>query len=243
MKIHYFQRYHSKENVATGNTMLLLSRSHSYSTDKFFKLLKSEFMLDRCEPEVVFELQKMGPKSVADAVIKQDSFQIVVETKLTDWFHSDQLMKHLEVFGDEKNKVLMTIAAEPMEPNKLKKFEEGLRAYNEKQLYPVLHVNTTFDSLAKAVESVIDDRDYDMQEVLDDYLQYCYDDNLIIGLDSWEKMRMQLAGTTLDFNLANNVYYDKTEHGFQPHDYMALYKWKSIRAIVRELRLREQNKD
>ena len=57
MKIHYFQRYHSKENVATANTMLLLSRLHSYSTDKFFKLLKSEFMLDRCETEVVFELQ------------------------------------------------------------------------------------------------------------------------------------------------------------------------------------------
>lgn len=231
MKIHYFQRYHSKENVATANTMLLLSRLHSYSTDKFFKLLKSEFMLDRCEPEVIFELQKMGPKSVADAVIKQDSFQIVVETKLNDWFYADQLINHLEVFGDEKNKVLMTIAAEPMEASKLEDFEKKLKAYNETQLYSVLHVNTTFENLAKAVESVIDDRDYDMQEVLNDYLQYCYDDNLIIGHDSWKKMRMQLAGTTLEFNLANNIYYDKAERGFQPHDYMGLYKRKSVRAI------------
>ena len=31
MKIHYFQRYHTKENVSTANTMLLLSRLYQYS--------------------------------------------------------------------------------------------------------------------------------------------------------------------------------------------------------------------
>lgn len=35
MKIHYFQRYHAKENVATANTMLLLSRLYSYYSNKF----------------------------------------------------------------------------------------------------------------------------------------------------------------------------------------------------------------
>lgn len=39
MKIHYFQRYHEKENVATANTMLLLSRLYSYSSNKFFRFL------------------------------------------------------------------------------------------------------------------------------------------------------------------------------------------------------------
>ena len=46
MKIHYFQRYHEKENVATANTMLLLSRLYSYSSDKFFGFLKSEYFSD-----------------------------------------------------------------------------------------------------------------------------------------------------------------------------------------------------
>lgn len=46
MKIHYFQRYHSKENVATANTMLLLSRLYSYSSDKFFSFLKSQYFSD-----------------------------------------------------------------------------------------------------------------------------------------------------------------------------------------------------
>jgi len=51
MKIHYFQRYHEKENVATANTMLLLSRLYSYSTDKFFRFLKSEYFSDSFNPE------------------------------------------------------------------------------------------------------------------------------------------------------------------------------------------------
>jgi hypothetical protein len=54
MKIHYFQRDHEKENVATANTMLLLSRFYSYSSDKFFSFLKSEFFSDSFEPEIVF---------------------------------------------------------------------------------------------------------------------------------------------------------------------------------------------
>ena len=40
MKIHYFQRYHTKENVATTNTMLLLSRLHKYSSDILFCFLQ-----------------------------------------------------------------------------------------------------------------------------------------------------------------------------------------------------------
>ena len=45
MKIHYFQRYHAKENVATANTMLLLSRLYQYSPDKFYRLLKTKFFV------------------------------------------------------------------------------------------------------------------------------------------------------------------------------------------------------
>ena len=41
MKIHYFQRYHEKENVATANTMLLLSRLYQYSSDKFFRFFNA----------------------------------------------------------------------------------------------------------------------------------------------------------------------------------------------------------
>ena len=231
MKIHYFQRYHEKENVATANTMLLLSRLYSYSSNKFFRFLKSEYFAGSFEPELVFTLQEKSLESIPDATITQEGFKIVVETKLTDWFYSDQLMRHLKSFGDEKNKVMITLASEPMSAEKLVDFEKQLKEYNESQTYPVIHINTTFEMMANAIRDVIDDRDYEMQDVLDDYLNYCYKDGLIPVSDSGKYLRMQLAGTTLDFNVNNNVYYDKAERGFRAHDYLGLYKQKSVRAI------------
>ena len=98
MKIHYFQRYHEKENVATANTMLLLSRLYQYSSDKFFRFLKSEFFSDSFEPEIAFRLQEKSADGIPDATITQESFKIVVETKMYDWFYSDQLIRHLSSF-------------------------------------------------------------------------------------------------------------------------------------------------
>lgn len=231
MKIHYFQRYHEKENVATANTMLLLSRLYSYSSDKFFRFLKSEYFSDSFNPEIVFHLQEKSVESIPDATITQESFKIVVETKMSDWFYEDQLLRHLKSFQDEKYKVMITLAPELMAVNKKDSFEEKLKAYNKQQLHPVIHVNTTFEMLANAISDVLDDRDYEMQEVLDDYLNYCYTDGLIPISDAWKYMRMQLAGATLDFNKVANVYYDKAERGFRAHDTLALYKNKSIRVI------------
>lgn len=125
---------------------------------------------------------------------------------MSDWFYSDQLMRHLNSFGDEKYKVLITLAPKLMAEDKKVDFEKELKKYNTEHTHPVIHINTTFEYLANAVQDVIDDRDYDMQDVLDDFLNYCYDDRLIPVSDSWKYMRMQLAGTTFDFNeIVNNT--------------------------------------
>ena len=152
---------------------------------------------------------------------------------MSDWFYSDQLLRHLKSFKEERNKVLITIAPELMSKDKKAKFEEQLQEYNENHDYPVIHINTTFELLAEAVQGVIDDRDYEMQDVLDDYLNYCYNDSLILVPDSWKWMRVQLAGTTFDFNIRQKLYYDDIDRGFRAHDYLGLYKEKSVRAIGR----------
>ncbi len=231
MKIHYFQRYHTKENVATANTMLLLSRLYSYSSDKFFKLLKSEYFSDNFEPEIVFKLQEKHKESIPDATITQEGFKLVVETKMSDWFYTEQLVKHLNSFGDVKNKVLITIAPEPMAEEKLIDFQKHLDEYNSQQEYPVHHINTTFLKLTESIQDILDYRDYEMQEVLDDYLSYCYKDNLILVSDSWKWMRVQLARTTFEFNVNQSLYYDDIERGFRAHNYLGLYKEKSVRAV------------
>ncbi len=231
MKIHYFQRYHSKENVSTANTMLLLSRLYSFSSDKFFRLLKSEIFSESFEPELVFTLQEKSLKSTPDATITQESFKIVVETKLSDWFYEDQLERHLKAFGQERFKVLLTLAPQKMAEEKKASFDEKLKKYNKEQETSIIHINTTFEALAKAIDEVLDDRDYEMKDVLEDYLNYCYSDKLIPIEDEWKYMRVQLAGTTFDFNKSNNVYYDSISRPFRAHKILGLYKNKSVRAI------------
>lgn len=231
MRIHYFQRYHQKENVATANTMLLLSRLYSYSPNKFFRFLKSEFFMDSFEPEIVFNLQEKSVDSVPDATITQEGFKIVIETKMTDWFYSSQLINHLKSFRDEKKKLLITLSSELMEKTKLEDFNKELKEYNKTQKYPVMHINTTFELMANAIEDVIDDRDYEIKDILDDYRDYCYKDGLIPTSDSWKYLRMQLARTTFDFNKENNVYYHDADRGYSPYAYLGLYKQKSVRLI------------
>lgn len=231
MRIHYFQRYHQKENVATANTMLLLSRLYSYSPNKFFRFLKSEFFMDSFEPEIVFNLQEKSVDSVPDATITQEGFKIVIETKMTDWFYSSQLINHLKSFRDEKKKLLITLSSELMEKTKLEDFNKELKEYNKTQKYPVMHINTTFEIMANAIEDVIDDRDYEIKDILDDYRDYCYKDGLIPTSDSWKYLRMQLASTTFDFNKENNVYYHDADRGYSPYAYLGLYKQKSLRLI------------
>ena len=75
MQIHYFQRYHSKENVDTSNTMLMLSRLYNYNADKFFSMLNSLVLGEAESPEIAFDLQVAGDESVPDAVISQKSFK------------------------------------------------------------------------------------------------------------------------------------------------------------------------
>jgi hypothetical protein len=138
--------------------------------------------------------------------LPRKALKSLLKQKMSDWFYSDQLMRHLNSFGDEKYKVLITLAPKLMAEDKKVDFEKELKKYNTEHTHPVIHINTTFEYLANAVQDVIDDRDYDMQDVLDDFLNYCYDDRLIPVSDSWKYMRMQLAGTTFDFNeIVNNT--------------------------------------
>ena len=66
-------------------------------------------------------------------------------------------------------------------------------------------------------------------EVLEDYRDYCEEENLIDYTD--DTLMVRLAGDTFDFNYENNVYYDghsNNAHGFR---YIGLYKKQRVQAI------------
>lgn len=233
MQIHYFQRYHSKENVDTSNTMLMFSRLYNYNADKFFAMLNSLILLQDDTPEITFDLQVVGDESVPDAIISQKSFKIVVETKLHNQFNQEQLEKHLTQFGAEEIKVLLTLDPKPMKESLVDSFGRALKKYNadniDKIKTPIKHVNLTFEQLVAAMEDIVDERDSEIIAVLDDYKKYCFEEKLIPDDENW--MRAIVAGTTLEDNIKYNFYYDQASRGYSGHGYIGLYKEKSIRAI------------
>lgn len=234
MRIHYFQRYHQKENVATANTMLLLSRLYQYSPDKFYRMLGALMELDEFEPSPVFTIQEKDELSVPDATISQEGFKVVVETKLGDTFNLNQLENHLAAFTDEvANKVLVTLAPRPMREAQREGFRETLARHNQTVRHPVRHVNTTFGKIIDACADVLDERDYEMRDVLDDFREFCEHDGLVNVSGAGELMRMQLAGRTFEYNVSNSVYYCHAKTKLRDFAYLGLYKDKAVCAVGR----------
>ena len=217
--------------MATANTMLLLSRLYSYSSDKFFRLLKDKFFSDSFNPEIIIDLQTKSEASIPDATITQDSFKIVVETKLPSCFNKDQLLRHLKSFGDEKYKVLLTLASAPMSENTKKSFDSMIEEYNKNLTHPVSHFNTTFEDIANAIEELLDERDYEMKDVLEDYIDFCCRDGLITDSNAKKYMRVQTVSKSFDFDIKNNIYMVRAKQEFKPHRYLGLYKDKSVKAV------------
>lgn len=223
METHYFQCYHSKENVDTANAMLLLSRLYLNSPKSFFSFLNNLVEDIDIDVELKVVLQEKNKSSVPDAAIMQESFKIAVETKLHNNFAEKQLLHHLASLEGYNYKFLMTLDPREMESNLKQKIDSECKNKN------VIHINLTFKKLIEAVKEVVDDRDIDMQNIITDYERYCYDSDLIP--DDWKRMRVVLSGGTFDQNQECGVYYHGQERGYSAHKYIGLYKDKAVKAI------------
>jgi len=228
MKIHFFQRYHSKENVDTANAMLLLSRLYSYSPTKFFAFLR-EILPENASVELLFDMQKKSESSVPDATITQASFKVVVETKLKNNFSIPQLQGHLRSFSGEDYKVLLTLDPAKMSDVFKQKVKACVAEYNDANQSNAIHRHLTFEELVNGIAEAIDERDYEMQDVLDDYREYCSASGLIP--DSWKRMRVRLSGLTLEINKKLGLYYDGMGRNLSRTQYLGLYNQKSVKAI------------
>ena len=226
--VHYFQRYSQKENVATNNTLLLFTRLYQYSSMLFANFI-SELLDDaEVEPGISFIQQRKSSKSVPDAVVSQASFKIVIETKLSDQFNLEQLEQHLSEFRNEEKKILLLLGAG--KPNKkfLSDLEEKITTSGHKDIrYKAL----TFKDVVDNFRIVIPSHAFEMQEIIDDYEDYCRGatPNLIDVGDSW--LRVMTCGWSIKENTEFGIYYDKIERNYSKHKYIGFYSNKSVKGI------------
>lgn len=224
--IHYFQRYSSKENVVTNNTLLLLARLYETSTVKF-QLLLNELLQEEVEVGLSFNQQIRGTNSVPDGTIFQKSFKIVIETKLGDNYQVSQLVNHLNSLGDEDYQVLLAIGSKEMKPKQVEQINNQITDFNKTNGKRVKFISTSFSLLIESFGNALNDYDFELIRLIDDYRGYCHSEGLIPNDDYL--MRLVLCSDTLEENFVYNLYY--SDRGFRDHRYIGIYKNKAIRGI------------
>jgi hypothetical protein len=231
--IHYFQRYSQRENVITNNTLLLLSQLNRYSPALFESFLNTLVGNDNEPLPVGVQIEQQtssGEGSIPDGFIKQDSFKIVIETKMHAGFRLDQLASHLNAFEDEGQSILLLISPEGLNQTSKAEIQVAISQYNNRQDKNIQFTTTTFDDLIKCFKESIDNsRDFEMLDLIEDYENFCSGEGI---LPTWQfVMRALTAGRSIRENFEFNLYYDHAARGYRKHKFLGLYQDKAIRGV------------
>lgn len=224
--VHYFQRYSQPENVATNNTLLLLSRLYYHSPAKFNLLMNELFIDFNIQPGVIFKQQEKSDESIPDGSITQESFQVVIETKLYNNFSTQQLLNHCKSFTNSKIKILLSLS-----PGNIatKNIDSAINKFNKDNKTKINYTHLTFKQIIESIRRVINEYDSEFLAIIDDYEDYCFQSSLIDESEDW--MRAVTCGMTLDENFKYNLYYDPADRGYSRHGYIGIYANKCIRGV------------
>jgi hypothetical protein len=231
-KIHYFQRYTQKENVVTNNTLLLFSRLYNDSPSRFEDFINELLVDDLINVEIGLRFNQQSGNgkrtSIPDGAIIQKSVKVLIETKLYD-NDSGQILRHLEGFDAEETQIMLLV--NPFESaqhfdiqvNKL------VNEYNQEHNQHIAFASVTFKQIIDAFASVLPDYHVEFKDMLDDFAEYCRNDGLL-PRQRFE-MRAVLSGDSFSQNMTHNIYYCPASRGYSPHNYIGLYKNKSIKGV------------
>jgi len=205
-----------------------LSRLYQYSPFKFKGFLNE--LLD--DPSLIagvqFYQQQKSKSSIPDGTISQESFKIVIETKRDKSFNINQLIEHLKTFSEEKYQILLLLSPQKLDAISINNVEESIKKFNNEQSKSVKFISTTFQDIITKYRDILNDYEYELIEIIEDYQDYCIDSKLIID-DSL--MRVVTCGWTLKDNFNFDLYYDPAHRGYSSHNYIGIYSDKSVRGI------------
>ena len=226
--VHYFPRYSQKENFVTNNSLLLLTRLHSFSRLKFEKLISllcAENEIDPPDIGLVITQQAGTGKSVLDGFISQRSFRLAIETKTSSEFHLDQLQRHLSIFESNCEQQYLLLLS-----NEEKGVSSELRdSLLEKIPKGVELLETSFEKLIQFFRGCITEYDEEMVELVADYEAFC-SEMKILSTDQ-DTMFVPPCGRSFGENIEYKLYYCPSSWNRRNVRYLGIYKNKAVQAI------------
>lgn len=237
--IHYFQRYHSKENVHTANAFLLINKLYQYNPQYFYNFLDTlveETSMDyqfRLSMTMQVKSENKKGSTIPDAMIVQNGYRLCFETKIGDWFYIEQFKGHIKSFSqlDTKYKIILSLSnknecsiAEDIKAL-AEDFNKKNNLFNEERL---VYKHLTFEELIDCIDDMLSERDYEFKDIIDDYREYCIEQGLID--DKYQSMKIFAVRDTLEINKKLNLYYRKATDNIYT-DILGMYKDKRVVCI------------
>lgn len=228
-EVHYFQRFSKKEDVVTNNTLLLFERLQHHSARIFQQILRALISNDDLiVGALLTEQEESVSGGIADGVIRQRSFHIVLETKLHASFSVDQLIRHLSTFESAKDDLEVLLLLGTQKPAHLHSAQEAVSNFNLRCKKSVQLVWSTFADVVEKSRDVIPEHEHMLVDILDDYEDFCNEEGLLSKSDA--DLLVVGCSQSLPDNIKFRLYYDpKRSH--RPAKYIGLYKDKAVRAI------------
>lgn len=167
-EISLFADYHQKENSLTNYCGLLMKILYEDSPKKFEELLATLLKTDtNIVVGPIFTQQTKAKKSIPDLAITQKSFSIFFETKTSDWFYEDQIIRHIEGFNKmEDNKILFLLSNFENDNLEEQFKEQIIKAKEDKILLQPI----TFEDFVGSLEQICNS-EY-LRSLLDDFKLY-----------------------------------------------------------------------
>lgn len=224
-KVHYFQRYVSQENAVTNNTLQLLARIYAHKPQKAADLINELVGADEpIEIGVEIQQQRRDGDSVPDGTIIQRSFKILLEAKVSASVNVDQLARHADKFGDEEHKILLLLTKHPIGEE-----EARARLAVSRVARDVIFSCITFERVIEALQELFPPYEYEMNELVQDYVEYCWETGLVDR--SRYLMRIVPCGTSLEINKRHGIYFHPSDRGYSTHGFTGVYKDKRVQAV------------
>ena len=219
-KIHYFQRYSSKENTVTNNTLQLLGRIYNYSPLKASQFL-TELTGEPIEIGIEINQQERGRESAPDGQVIQRSFKLLIEAKVDTGPDTDQLIRHSKTFSGEYQKILLLLTKEPLEERKKNEIKGHIPG--------IIFNSITYEKICEAAKRLFQEYEEEMRALVDDYEEYCNDTGLFD--QSKQLMRIVPCGYSLEINKKFGIYSSPSDRGYTKHRFVGIYKDKAVSAI------------
>jgi len=226
--VHIFQRFSKKEDVVTNNTLLLFKWLQHQNARLFEQILRLLICDDDDElivGAVLTEQERAKSGRIADGVIRQQSFHIVLETKLHDSFDVKQLRGHLDAFKSPKEGLEVLLLLGKQESADVSAAKQAIAKFNTRYKKSVRLAWTTFAKVLETCREVVPEHELMITETLDDYEGFCREEELLS-----DDLVVFGCSLSLDDNLEFRLFYNnKRMH--QPANYIGFYKDKAVQAI------------